>query len=513
MSTDLPNNFSRINYAIWSAVSTEAQAGDDKFSVQSQVEKSRAHAHAKGWVETAGPYVVPGESRTKYVNLSDAERAIPQLKQLLDDAQAGRYDVIVCAEYDRFRDLLDPIARTLAHYGVQMYSISQPIEPIPPELFNPYASDSEFIVRGMAQIISRAGVANLRRKYFSEMPKRVAIKGLPSGPLPWGYRKPLGRETDRSAIPEQVPEQVELLRMMADMLLHGASTYQIVAELERRGVPPPKRHLRRSDRGEWDATTVRRILSNPFYAGYVRWGVTQTQRDLRTGKSAKRPRNNKAEVIQTRGVHEPVWDDAMLAAIDAEFERRAPSHRGHITRQLTGLMHCSICDASLWRHSDGKKEKKYMTWRCSESYAAHMVHRNELLLGRLADGLIDAIKNQTVVVDEAPKDDLDELEARRKRIGDGYEAGLFDLAEFGRRVADIDARIRDVRAGRLAAHQRLTDASVRQQAIDLLLQLDQTVGIARWLQDDDPLAVNTTLHQVIEKIIVDKQGAMTIIPK
>jgi hypothetical protein len=56
--------------------------------------------------------------------------------------------------YDRLRDLLDPVAKTLASYSVQIFSVNQAVEPLPPETFNPYASDSESMMRGLSQIIN-----------------------------------------------------------------------------------------------------------------------------------------------------------------------------------------------------------------------------------------------------------------------------------------------------------------------------------------------------------------------
>ena len=84
-----------IRYAIWCAVSTAEQAAEEKFSLQTQEQVSRAAAEARGWQETSRPYIVPGESRTKFINLSDAEREIPALRQMLDDAKDGKFDVIV----------------------------------------------------------------------------------------------------------------------------------------------------------------------------------------------------------------------------------------------------------------------------------------------------------------------------------------------------------------------------------------------------------------------------------
>jgi DNA invertase Pin-like site-specific DNA recombinase len=152
-----------IRCAIWSAVSTEVRANN--VSLDEQVARCRAACSSHTWVEVAGPYIVPGESRTRWVNLSDAERSLPALKAMLDDAQAGLFVVLVCYDYTRFRDLLDPIARTFSHYSVQLFSTSQPGEIIPPAEYSPYNDDSATLMRGMFQAVSRTEISAMRRRY------------------------------------------------------------------------------------------------------------------------------------------------------------------------------------------------------------------------------------------------------------------------------------------------------------------------------------------------------------
>ena len=206
--------------AIWAAVSTDAQAANDKVSLDEQEAQCRALITARAWVETAGPYIVPGESRTRWVNLRDAEIAIPQLHAMLDAAQAGRYELLIMYDYNRLRDLLDPVAKTLSHYGAQIYSLSQPVEPQPPAQYTPYASDASAMMQGLSRIISQAQNADLRRKYKFAMPRRASERGLPHR-IPWGYMKPPGRETDRNAVPVQNTEQTALIRRAAEMYVAG----------------------------------------------------------------------------------------------------------------------------------------------------------------------------------------------------------------------------------------------------------------------------------------------------
>ena len=116
-----------IRFAILIAVSSKAQAEDDKVSLAVQEQRCRETGLARGWVEVSGPYSVPGESRQRWVNLRDAELAIPQLKIMLDDAQAHKFDVLVIYDYNRLRDLLDPVSKSLSHYNAQIFSVSQPV--------------------------------------------------------------------------------------------------------------------------------------------------------------------------------------------------------------------------------------------------------------------------------------------------------------------------------------------------------------------------------------------------
>jgi hypothetical protein len=507
-----------VRHAIWAAVSSEEQAREDKFSLITQEEAARKMAQKNGWQETSGPYVVPGESRTRYVNLSDAEREMPALRQLLDDAKAGLFDVLVCYEFDRFRDLLDPIARTLGHYGVQLVSVSQPHPIIQPEEYSPYASDSEFILRSMGQITSRMAITNLRRKYLTQMPKRVTEKGLPAASYPWGYRKPPGRERDADAVLELIPEIKPYLVRMKDMILAGKSTYQIKDELERLGAPVPKRNLRKKAgdepmRTEWDPTTIARILRNPFYAGWVSWGKTKVHRDLRTGAARNIPQPDE-KVITARGKHEPVWDDDTYQAIITEMDRRRPWLRGHVTRQLSGLMRCAICDAVLWRHSLREKrpvEERVIAWRCSKSHASHMVHTNDAMLAAVAAKLEEIIYSDTTENPEIERPshaaELADLETRRKRIADAYEAGLFEIDEFSRRVSQIDREIKRLAALEADAQAALGESKIRNQSLEALRAiLPEIGGLLLWLREADFQETNKILSYIVDYFVVDKQG-------
>ena len=244
-----------IKFAIWAAVSTEAQAADDKASLEEQETKCRVVGESKGWAESAGPYIVPGKSRTRWVNLRDAENEIAPLKTMLEDAKSGMFDLLILYDYNRLRDHADPVAKTLISYGVQLYSISQPVEPIPPAEFTAYSTDSEQMMRGMSQIISRWQTADLRRKYRYGVAKRVRM-GLPALKIPYGYAYPPGR-TDNKAVPVVDPVAARVIIQMKDDYLAGLAHHGISRRADALTARP----------GHFYTSTVTRILVNPFYAG------------------------------------------------------------------------------------------------------------------------------------------------------------------------------------------------------------------------------------------------------
>lgn len=488
-----------FRYAIWAAVSTETQATADKISLPDQERKCRSLAESRGWRETAGPFILPGESRTRWVNLRDAENEIPELRLMLDAAQGNLYDLLVMYDYNRLRDLLGPVSKTLSHYGVQIFSLSQPVEPLLPQNFSPYASDASTMMQGLAQIISQAQISDLRRKYAIAMPLRVSQRGLPVQ-IPFGYRKPPGRETDRSVVPVQDTDRCDLLIKAKDALLDGQSLSQLVPLFENSGFSPPGNGQR------WYPETIKSILSNPFYAGVVRFGVTKSKLDPRTGRRFREKHIPDNQTVTGIGKHEPLWDMVTHHAILTEITRRGKNYRGRKNNQFTGLLECGQCGKRLWTfyHSNYGMGEPIRVWRCS-SRESHIVVAHSKMVTQVADRLVDAIRKlANAPPAEIPPDvdyvEIEDLHAQRKRLEDAYQAGALGLPSFVERTAVIDEQLNK------AQRKASLHASARQDQITRLSTLHELAGeidnIPAYLAEADPTQVNHMLHMLLEKVIV-----------
>ena len=493
-----------LRYAIWCAVSTKAQADrTKKVSLEQQEIDCRLAASAKGWEETAGPYIIRGESRTRWINLRDAESEIPELREMLDDAKQGRYDVLVMYDMDRLRDLLDPVSRSLADYGVQIYDLDLRIEPQPPGEFDPYSDIGE-MTKAFGQMKSRAGTNALRRHYRDKMPMRITKKGLHAGlgRPPYGYRKPPGRELDKDAILVPVPSEVKVIVQIKDWFLSGWSLTKIEDELNRLAIPSPRGK-------KWWFTQVRYILKNPFYAGQVSFGVTRYRRDRRDGSTHR----TKGKPVTAQGKHSPLWDEQTHRRIMDAMNNRGHAFGGIRTRALSRLLACGDCGAIMWAQT-AKHRRHY--WRCSSKQKGHVYIADDDAMNVVIDEIVNIVRHIDNLQLPAPEDkrphiqaEITDLEARRRRWMDLYEAETLSGPELSERIAAIDARLDDARS-RLADIEKgiSSQAAVMDVATELAKAIDD---LPNYLHNGPPDEVNADLREMFERIIVTHDRAVTLV--
>jgi DNA invertase Pin-like site-specific DNA recombinase len=480
----------KLRYAIWAAVSTQEQARPDKYSLETQLEHCRRVAGEKGWVE-ASSYIVKGQSRTKDIQLDAAAKRIPELNRLLTDARAGKFDVLIMTEFDRLRELLDQVFRTLAASRVQLYSLAQPVEPVEPAQYSIYTADTLAMMIGLSQITSRIEISRTRRKWYDNMPKRITERGLPVQ-IPFGYRKPLDRQHDRAAIPEPDPALIPHLLAIKDQFLSGQPTSALVRYLEGEKVTPP-----RSDK--WHAQTVRDILRNPFYAGTVRFGVTRILPDPQTG-SRTRTSAPPEQVHTHAGKHIPLWDEATHQAILHELKTRTRNYRGRQNNQFTGLVKCGQCGSAMWKQGNGPRQYREI-YRCSNE-TCHNAMPFEILLEKVAQAIL-ALRNapapqkSTTPRTETSPQKASQLQTQLTRLEDAYLAGQFDLASYTDRRARLLTQLEDTQHQAAATAQQVY---AQQQAARQLKQLAQLHDLPHWLSETDPLTVNHTLRQTLHAI-------------
>jgi site-specific DNA recombinase len=470
-----------MRFSIWAAVSTQEQAKDDKTSLPNQENSCRNIGNTKGWHDTGLTYIVPGASRTRYVNLRDAEEDIPQLSQMLEDAKNSKFDLLILYDFNRLRDLLDLVAKSLSTYGIQIFSISQPVEPIPPEEFNPYASDSESMMRGMSQIISRWQIADLRRKYRFGVRGRVE-SGLPSLKIPFGYIKPPGMEAEPKVVPIPHPVHSTIILDIKNRFISGMSTHELADYLTQHyptptGIP------------SWSRTTILKILRNPFYAGKVSFGRRLTVNDPRLNK--KRLVNN-PDPFTREGAHKPLYSFDEFLSIQVELDRR--STLPNMARYpWSGLLSCAECGHRLRR-----KTQRYSCVHC------HTVtiwdHELPLVVPPAIRESLLHVKPMHAEgftpVSTSPV--LNDLDRQRKRIHQAYEAELYTLQEAEEKIKAIDSKIAALKNTGIQSARSHAERLRFELAVSEIIPIINS--LPQWITKDDPKVVNSLLLRLFISI-------------
>jgi len=445
--------------AIYARVSSEEQLAG--YSIDAQLRACRERAGSD-----AIEYIEEGKSaRTEDI------RKRPIFRQLLADAEAGRFDCIVVHKLDRFsrnlRITLEAFER-LARANVSFISITEQID-----YTTPHGKLFLHMLAALAQWFSDN--LSLETKKGKAERKR---QGLYNGLLPFGYSK------GPDGMPAPHPMNHAGLLLAFQVAAEGASDAEVARRLNAAG------YRTSGNRGMnlFTKDTVRRMLQNRFYLG-----------ELPDDKGT-----------WLKGKHQPLLDVELFeraqAARAANLKRAAKStnSRGRVY-SLSGLMVCGYCGSKIHiqrQHSDQARCICYARIQgkeCQQRSVFLRYYEDQFTEWLTRIKLPDDADPKVKTTDASRNDERKRLENRLKRLLDAYTWG--DLSEDEYRVArDETKRLLDT----LPADQPRTDLSKLRSLISDLLWV--------WRHGTDE-EQNVLAAQLIERIVVCDGRIVEIAPR
>ena len=450
--------------AIWAAVSSKPQAAEDKVSLDDQERKGREYAERIGGT-VVRVYKVPGHSRD-FTFWDEAAAAMPAYRQLREDAETGNFDDLWVLDPDRLgRDsaLATQVASLIKKNGQRLWV----------EDGQYYVSKEAGAGGYMFAFQSRRG-EEMQDKRTSRhaMGMRARIeRGLPACHWPHGYCA-VRDDKGKTIGGEFVPGEIEAVEMVTRLYLDGTGYDAIAQRLN--ASPYRPRKARR-----WATSSVRGIIGNDFYAGYVTFG------DFRNSEPSD--------------CYPPAWDEATYAEIVRARSRR---HQGGNppASPVSSVVYCKRCEHPMtstriiW-HTGAP----YRIFRCTTHLRKHLsgrgCHPNRIyeddvlaaLQGYLeylaaTPGTARAIAEREgrpsrtgleVEVAEAEKW-IAEIERKQDRISNAVGAGALDNASAARVTRQLDDEMADAKAARDGAVARLAalpDAAELQRSLGQVLVL------------------------------------------
>jgi len=309
-----------MRIAIYVRVSTNEQA-QEGYSIAAQVSLLKDYSR----VTQNTVIKVYQDAGISGKNIKDR----PALCELLKDAGTNTFDLVLVWKLSRLsRSLMDllSIVDTLNKYKVSFQSYSEKFDtstPMGKMLLQMLGSIAEF---------ERNTIIDNVKMGMNERFKQ----GHSKGSIPYGYKY----ENKKAII---VPEQAEIVQHVFTTYINssGNCLTALAEDLNARGV-------RTKPGGLWQRTTIRDMIQNHFYAGYVRTGVHP--------HGYKKLEN--AQIL--KGCHEPIVSEEvfqkasqMIKAGKLRKVVRFPDNDS----VLTGLVVCPLCGANMFALNTVNKHK------------------------------------------------------------------------------------------------------------------------------------------------------------
>lgn len=357
-------NGKRPRAILLEAVSSGAQAEDDKESLPEQEKRLRSVAEREDW-DIVDTILVPGFSRVHYTYLEFAEAALAEgiaaPMRMFDHWRKKDFDVFACMDGSRFgreQSIFAEVVIRTIDMNAQVFTVRDGY--IHKQNYRMYISMGGYSAAGEIDEL-------MRRKAFGMRGR--AQKGLPTAPKLVPFLKYV-----LDAKGEQLGVEVneDLRRLwddLAEVVLAGTPWRNVEQALyERYG------HVRANGK-PYRVNAMYEMLMNPAW-----WGHDAINHQLKDGVRMRRSlpwvwdeSQSVPDGVQVfRHTHPAVYTGELAARVQAELWRRHTVIKGHANPnayRFTGLLVCDQCGRTLT--ASKKPNNRWIGWRCMTRYDIH----------------------------------------------------------------------------------------------------------------------------------------------
>lgn len=403
--------------------------------------------HRKTLTELAASYNVTLTAFYEEVVSGESIDARPQMKALLQAVDAGQWDGVFVIEIERLArgDTIDQgvVARSFK------YSDTTIITPM--KIYHPSDTfDEEYLEFSL--YMSRKEYKTITRRMQAGRLRSVMDGKYVANKPPYGYRiVPLPDKSGYTL--EIIKEQADVVRLIYQKCIGGMGMQAIADALNESGMPA-------QTGAAWSAASVRTILSNPVYYGYLRWGHRKVEKKIVDGQIVRMRPVNHADRLY-KGLHEPIIDkETYEAARELVTSRRSipqPKNRS-LQNPFAGVLNCSKCGKLLTRRpytDDRKRTAMVCTTRGCPTVGDFLDNIEREFLNSMQkicnhykfeyepDESEKEFLGMKLKAIENYKKKLEELNAQKDKLYDFLETGLYSEEIFRMRMGKLDASMNE----------------------------------------------------------------------
>lgn len=442
---------------------------EDNYSIPEQIDRMKKYCESRDWMV----YKIYTDS-----GFSGGNMERPGLQDMIKDVENGNLDMVLVYKLDRLsrsqKETLFLIEDVFEKHGVGFTSMT--------ENFDTSTPHGKFII-GILSVF-----AQLEREKIKERTMIGKDSRAKEGKWHGGRWIPIGYDYDNGLL---IPNEYEAMQVkeIAGLFLKGTPVRTIERMVTEKGY--------RHKHGEWEAKTIRRVLSNPVNVGMIK------------------NRDN-----WHKGIHDPILDKKTFDAIQKLMEKRKEEHGGARPHQslLGGILYCKNCGARYARqsyngifsymcYSRSKKMKKMIKDPNCKNKNYRMEVLEAAILGEIHMLAIDPERIEQLRQNRPHSDTAEKIKAITSEIAkidtqiskmmDLYALGTIDLDVISEKVADLNST-------KTALSKEMDSLNVPDT--DDVMTDEQIRNIAALMKDDLPLEDKRNIVQsLIYYIEIDEE--------
>lgn len=263
--------------------------------------------------------------------------------RMMDDAYAGRFQLILTKEVSRFsRNILDTIrfTRELKMLGIGVLFLTDGIFSLD--------ADAELRLSIMGSIAQEESRKTSTRVKWGQA--RQMERGVVFGRSLLGYDVKNGKMTI-------VPEEARIVKRIFEAYAQGSGAAAIARDLEKERIPTKRANT------QWNPSCIIKILNNEKYVGDLVQRKTVTMDYLTHARTSNR---GQEQLICLTDHHEPIISRALWDKVHQRMKERDRRGGGGSDRYLfSGKIRCGVCGKNYICRSKKRKDGTvYRFWSC-----------------------------------------------------------------------------------------------------------------------------------------------------
>lgn len=428
------------NAGIYVRLSKDDERAGESLSIENQKLILTKYVAEQGW-NIVDIYVDDGYSGTSFDR--------PAVTRLLEDAKAGKINLIIVKDLSRFGRNYIQVGQYIDYifptYNIRFIALNDNVD----------TADKDTTAMDMLPIMNVFNewhAANTSKKIKAVIEANCKAGKYRTTFAPYGYVK----GDDENHLPVVDEPAASVVRRIFQMRSQGISPRHIADTLNNEGVPIASDYLyakmgkpnpRRTSH-LWCAERIRAMLNNPTYLGHL----VQMRTTTVSYKNHKNVKKDPSEWIIVENTHEPlvsqeIWDKCR--EMEASVSQGKKTKTGFVAA-LSGLMFCADCGEKMrlgWNNTTNgskKKPRKYVrhNFNCGNynrhgkiACKSHYIKMKDMNALVLAD-----IRSMAALVVE------DENEARRQFLAHKEKQNAHQTETEQKRLREGKARLTELEA-------------------------------------------------------------------